>query len=81
MATLERVALRFARPFWPRGAYALGFVPAPAPAYESTNASDWAVQPMFSIAVDAGFEGRALAGGGAVLTFLVGGDSGDAVAS
>ncbi|KZV92044.1 hypothetical protein EXIGLDRAFT_693084 [Exidia glandulosa HHB12029] len=70
MASLNRIMLRFPRPFWPDNTYTFGFLPGPV-----RPDRDWLLEPVFSIAVVASSEGRHSEDGSAILTFMVGGDS------
>jgi monoamine oxidase len=79
MGALNRVMLRFPTSFWPNSTYSLGFLPEMSPVFANVDEDDedleaWLTAPLFSIAVNAAYEDRPV-GTGAVLTFMVGGDS------
>jgi hypothetical protein len=81
MSVLNRVMLRFPYPFWGNDTYTLGFLPQHSEIFEDATDDDddddeWATVPLFSVAVNAGYEDRPVGSGG-VLTFMTGGDSGD----
>jgi hypothetical protein len=87
MSVLNRVMLRFPAPFWTNDTYTLGFLPEMSSSFVSSGDDDddddeaeWATTPLFSVAVNAAYEDRPV-GSGAVLTFMVGGDSSSAILS
>jgi hypothetical protein len=73
MASLNRIMLRFQHAFWADGTYTFGFLPT---IFSENGEEEWATEPTFSVAVVAAYEDREIVGGGAVLTFMIGGDSG-----
>jgi monoamine oxidase len=79
MANLNRIMLRFPAPFWSNDTYTLGFLPDSSPLYldpdeDDEDLEEWLTEPLLSVAVNAAYEDRPV-GPGAVLTFMVGGDS------
>jgi hypothetical protein len=90
MSALNRVMLRFPKPFWTNDTYTLGFLPDHSEVFEVDSTPDddddndedddveWATAPLFSVAVNAAYEDRSVGSGG-VLSFMVGGDSGEAI--
>ncbi|EIN10068.1 hypothetical protein PUNSTDRAFT_52155 [Punctularia strigosozonata HHB-11173 SS5] len=79
MASLNRIMLRFPHAFWVNGTYTFGFLPSWISDDDQEDA--WATEPVFSVAVVAAYEDREVVGGGAVLTFMIGGDSGSQILS
>jgi hypothetical protein len=78
MAALNRVMMRFPYAFWGNDTYTLAFLPEHTAIFDDNNGTEWATAPLFSVAVNVGYEDRPVGSGG-ILVFMVGGDSGNFV--